>query len=211
MGSEQSPVEAAIDRTLRAADQSLRKSHEVLRALNGILAAQQGALVAAEHTLARAGRLLDHVDIDIAALETRPADVAKSPARDAEPVRVLIVDDSEPIRRVLETMLTVEFDDRVEIRIASDGHAAIDAAPWRPAVVILDWQMPGIDGLETARRLRPLLADTRIVMYSAQPAAAGADLALAAGADAYIEKGVDPSGLLAHVATVVNGVPANAS
>jgi CheY-like chemotaxis protein len=205
MGSEPAPLDATIDETLRAGDESLRKSGNVLRGLNGMLTAQRGALVAADHSLARARRLLDGVDVDLAALEQRSPRFSGAATRASQPVRVLIVDDSEPIRRVLTMMLTFEFGDDVNIRTVAGGGAAIEAAPWQPALVILDWQMPGMDGLETARRLRPLLPATVIVVYSAQPAPIGAEQAKSAGADAYVEKGSDASGLLAHVAGVVNG------
>ena len=201
MGSEPSPWDASLDGALAHGDDALRQSHEVLRSLNQIIGSQREVLVAADGTLNRTDELLQQVDIDLAALERSPF----AGADDDEPLRVLIVDDSEPIRRVLEIMFTAEFGDDVDVRAASGGKAALDeiGPGWVPGLVVLDWQMPDLDGLETARRLRPLLPECRIVMYSSRSAADGEEAARAAGADAYLEKGADTAGLLAAVEAAV--------
>ena len=68
-------------------------------------------------------------------------------------VRVLIVDDSEVVRRVLKTLLELDPDIRV-IGMAADGGEAVElTAQLRPDVVTMDLVMPGMDGLEATSRI----------------------------------------------------------
>lgn len=79
-------------------------------------------------------------------------------------IRVLLVDDAEHIRRLLTTMLTV---DGFEVIASEDGEAAIVAAKeHEPDVVVLDYRMPGLDGVETARRLRADRPDQKMIIYT---------------------------------------------
>jgi CheY-like chemotaxis protein len=64
---------------------------------------------------------------------------------------VLIVDDDDMIRRLVRTVLEA---DEFEVVEANDGQTALDlTTEARPAVVVLDIMMPGIDGVEVCRRL----------------------------------------------------------
>ncbi len=66
--------------------------------------------------------------------------------------RVLVVEDDDEIAQVLQRSLRL---DGYEVRLAADGEAALDAAAaYRPDLVILDLGLPGLDGMEVARRLR---------------------------------------------------------
>jgi len=66
---------------------------------------------------------------------------------------ILIVDDHEPFRRAARELLTAEGYDVVGE--AADGESAVaEAARLAPAIVLLDVQLPDIDGFEVARRLR---------------------------------------------------------
>lgn len=67
-------------------------------------------------------------------------------------LRVLVVDDNESAGRSLVSLLEMSGH---EVRLATDGHSAIEAAlSFRPNVVLLDIGLPGIDGFEVAKRLR---------------------------------------------------------
>lgn len=81
--------------------------------------------------------------------------------------RVLIVDDERDVADSLSALLELlDYD----VRVTYSGHAAVDVAgAYRPNVVILDMNMPGMDGLQTARRLKKdrRLAGVAFVAHSA--------------------------------------------
>jgi DNA-binding NarL/FixJ family response regulator len=81
-------------------------------------------------------------------------------------VRVLVVDDTEHVRSVVAEMLRLDGLDVVGT--AADGDAALAmAAATDPHVVVMDLRMPGIDGLETTRRLRAQRPGQQVVLYTA--------------------------------------------
>jgi len=80
--------------------------------------------------------------------------------------RFLIVDDSEPIRQGLRTVLQANPEWEV-CGEASDGLTAVEKLrDLHPHVVILDFKMPGINGLETARRMLEIAPTVPIVMLT---------------------------------------------
>jgi CheY-like chemotaxis protein len=80
--------------------------------------------------------------------------------------RVLVVDDRVDIRMVLDMLLTEEGFDVVGE--AADGHEAIDGVlRYHPDIVILDREMPGMNGEEAAPQLREIDPKVRIVAFSA--------------------------------------------
>ncbi|MDB5733907.1 MAG: two-component system response regulator [Alphaproteobacteria bacterium] len=102
------------------------------------------------------------------------------------PLRILIVDDEPPIRRLLRTTLAAQ-DYRVEE--AADGEAALDFLKRNPVdLIVLDLGLPGIDGLEVVRRLRGQGNATPIIILSSRDDEAGKVAALDLGADDYVSK-----------------------
>jgi len=104
--------------------------------------------------------------------------------------RVLVVDDDAVNRRVIEMMLR-RFG--IETALVTSGYDAIDRAvdePWD--VVFMDLRMPGIDGLETTRRIRQRLAGRplRIVALTANAMEEDRADCAAAGMDDFITKPV---------------------
>lgn len=79
------------------------------------------------------------------------------------PLRVVLVDDDDRFRAMAGRTLAA---DGVEIVAeVPNGEEAVEAvAQWRPDVVLLDIRLPGIDGLEVARRLRAQVADGPVVI-----------------------------------------------
>jgi CheY-like chemotaxis protein len=129
----------------------------------------------------------------------------------SDPVRVLVVDDSEAIRQLIAVNLELEGYD---VRRAADGLEALEvAARWRPDVVTLDMVMPRLDGLATCARLRadPATAGVAVVMVTGRAQAADRDRGEAAGVDAYLTKPFEPAELVATVARLAaTGHPAQA-
>ncbi|HVM10794.1 MAG TPA: response regulator [Acidimicrobiales bacterium] len=81
-------------------------------------------------------------------------------------IRVLVVDDTDHVRRMLTTMLAVDGFDVVGS--APDGPGAIEAAAAHaPDVVVVDYRMPAMDGLETARRLKEHRPEQHVIVYTA--------------------------------------------
>ena len=102
--------------------------------------------------------------------------------------RVLVVDDhhdgAEALGMFLETL-------GCDVRLAHSGQEALDVAPtFRPQLIILDIEMPGIDGLETARQLRSQEWARRSVLasHSGTSNPAIANLSKQAGCDHHIPK-----------------------
>ena len=112
--------------------------------------------------------------------------------------RVLVVDDDPFVRRLIE--LTLRGVGGVEITQACDGAEAVASArDHPPSLVLLDVEMPRVDGIEACRQLRALEGDlgehARIVMLTA--AGPGVEAAARrAGADAFLGKPFSPLALL---------------
>lgn len=110
---------------------------------------------------------------------------------------VLIADDDEFIRRLVTT--TLEDVAGVRLLEARDGREAVElAVRTRPALILLDVAMPGLDGIEACRRLRaePATSETPIVMLTAHIGDDDEARAVAAGADRYLTKPFSPLDLL---------------
>lgn len=113
---------------------------------------------------------------------------------------ILIVDDEQHIRLLIEQALEELLDEDVELFTASDGNEAVEAiAAQRPDLVFLDVMMPGRSGLDVCRAVRadPATAATHVVLLTAKGQAVDQEAGLAAGADRYLTKPFDPDALLA--------------
>lgn len=113
---------------------------------------------------------------------------------------VLIVDDEQHIRLLIEQTLEELLDEGVELYTAADGDEAMAAiAAQRPTLVFLDVMMPGRSGLDVCRAVRadPELAGAHIVLLTAKGQAQDRAEGLAAGADEFLTKPFDPDALLA--------------
>jgi two-component system alkaline phosphatase synthesis response regulator PhoP len=113
---------------------------------------------------------------------------------------VLIVDDEQHIRLLIEQALEELADDGVELYTASDGEEALEVIEaQRPDLVFLDVMMPKRNGLEVCRAVRSELGlgDAHIVLLTAKGQAHDREEGLAAGANRYLTKPFDPDELLA--------------
>lgn len=117
---------------------------------------------------------------------------------------ILLADDEEHLRLLVQTTLS---DPEYRIIEAADGPSALELARTEhPDVVVLDWMMPGITGLEVARRLRedPLTAGIPIVMLTARSQEKDLADAREAGVRAFLTKPFSPLELLRRVDDVMN-------
>jgi DNA-binding response OmpR family regulator len=113
---------------------------------------------------------------------------------------VLIVDDEQHIRLLIEQTLEELLDEDVELYTAADGDEAMAAiAAQHPDLVFLDVMMPGRSGLDVCRAVRadPELAGAHIVLLTAKGQAQDRAEGLDAGADEFLTKPFDPDALLA--------------
>ncbi len=103
-------------------------------------------------------------------------------------VRVLIVDDQLPFREA--SRMVVEMTDGFEVAgEAVDGEEGVEmCATLRPDLVLMDVQMPGIDGIEATRRMMNLEDPPHVLVMSTHESGSFEEPALAAGAIAFLPK-----------------------
>jgi two-component system, cell cycle response regulator DivK len=110
--------------------------------------------------------------------------------------RILVIEDHEENRRLLRDLLTSFGYELSEAVTGEDGLVAAEANP--PDLILMDIQLPGIDGYEVTRRIKanPSLRHIPVIAVTSY-ALSGDDVkALEAGCDAYVTKPFDPAELL---------------
>lgn len=120
------------------------------------------------------------------------------------PAKVLIVDDEPQVRRALRAILTSQGCNAVEVRDGAEALEEIKADP--PDLVLLDINMPGMDGFETCRRIREA-SEVPIIMITVRGSEQDKVLALDAGADDYLVKPFGTQELLARVRAAARRLP----
>jgi DNA-binding response OmpR family regulator len=126
---------------------------------------------------------------------------------------VLVVDDDADIRAMITWKLTLAG---YEVMTAADGEEAMVAAAGaspaapgvRPDLVLVDWTMPRMSGIDVclAMRADPATAGVPIILLTAKGQEFELDQGLAAGADEYIVKPFSPGELLVRVGALLAGV-----
>ena len=126
-----------------------------------------------------------------------------------QPVRVLIADDRKATRNGLQALLSLYPQVEV-VGTARNGQEALcSVAECKPHLVLMDMQMPVMDGVETTRRIKHQWPDVRVVALTIHPKYRTE--VLAAGADAFLYKGDSPQALQDAILTQVQGVSDPAS
>ncbi|WP_188149508.1 phosphate regulon transcriptional regulator PhoB [Teredinibacter waterburyi] len=116
---------------------------------------------------------------------------------------ILIVDDERPIRDMLRVALEMAEYKVLEAANAQDAHRLIVDS--RPDLILLDWMLPGISGMELARRLKnqEVTSEIPIVMLTAKGEEDNKIQGLETGADDYITKPFSPRELVARLKAVL--------
>ena len=113
--------------------------------------------------------------------------------------RILVVEDQEDTRQILRDLLgSVGYD----MSEAWDGEAAVVAAKAQhPDLILMDIQLPLVDGYEATRRIKadPELKSIPIIVVTSYALSGDEDKARAAGCDAYVTKPYSPRQLLAKI------------
>ena len=134
-------------------------------------------------------------------MSTVPPDKREA-TKDVQPhrTRILVVDDDENLRRLVAAYLESEGYD---INEAADGHSALSSVEVEePQLIVLDLMLPGLTGLEVARRVRAR-RKTPILMLTARGSEDDVLEGFGAGADDYLVKPFSPKVLVARVKAVL--------
>jgi DNA-binding response OmpR family regulator len=118
-----------------------------------------------------------------------------------QPARILVVDDENPIRRTLDLLLQKRG---YAVVTAASGEAALAAIEQQPFdLLLLDLVMPGMSGIEVARRARTLQPTAKVLLLTgSSPLEGGVGIEDLAQFD-YLLKTVSPQDVLQHVAAIL--------
>ena len=104
------------------------------------------------------------------------------------PVRILLVEDNQVFRDALELLLDMRADVEVVAAVADGSHALPAAAQHRPDVVLMDYRLPGMDGVQATTALREAHPEIGVVVLTASANSREIDALYAAGASACLTK-----------------------
>jgi two-component system cell cycle response regulator DivK len=113
--------------------------------------------------------------------------------------RILVVEDQDDNRRIIRDLLTSAGYELIE---AEDGEAGVRrAGSERPDLILMDIQLPLLDGYEATRRIKadPKLRPIPIIVVTSYALSGDEQKAMAAGCDAYVAKPFSPRELLATI------------
>jgi DNA-binding NarL/FixJ family response regulator len=120
-------------------------------------------------------------------------------------IRILLADDHVLVRNGLSQLLDAQPDIEV-VGVACDGQEALDMARGlQPDVVLMDLQMPVLDGISAIGELTNTFPDISVIALTTFQEPQQVTAALAAGARGYLVKDVEPEVLVAGIRAVVNG------
>jgi two-component system cell cycle response regulator DivK len=113
--------------------------------------------------------------------------------------RILAIEDHEENRRILRLLLQSAGFEMIEALTGEDGVAMAEKE--RPDLILMDIQLPGLDGYEATRRIKadPALTAIPIIVVTSYALSGDEDKARAAGCDAYVAKPYSPRALLAKI------------
>lgn len=121
-----------------------------------------------------------------------------------KPIRILVADDQRVCRATIIRDLERQRDLEVVAEAANGAEAVERARQLSPDIVVMDVNMPVLDGVQATREITSGCYGVRVVGLSTHAAERMARNMLAAGAVAYVEKGARPESLAAVIRTVAN-------
>jgi len=113
--------------------------------------------------------------------------------------RVLVIEDQEDNRRIVRDLLSTAGYEILEAVTGEDGVVAAEAN--RPDLILMDIDLPGLNGYEATRRIKaiPALQGIPIIAVTSYALSGDDQKAFAAGCDAYVTKPFSPRALLAKI------------
>jgi len=113
--------------------------------------------------------------------------------------RILVIEDQEDNRQIVRDLMTASGYELIEATTGEEGLEA--AARERPDLILMDIQLPGIDGYEVTRRIKadPKLRQIPIIAVTSYALSGDDKKAFAAGCDGYVTKPYSPRLLLAKI------------
>ena len=122
-------------------------------------------------------------------------------------IRILIADDHEVVRRGLALVLRQEDDFEVVAEAQNGKEAVYMAIDLVPDLVLLDWKMPQMDGLQAAQEIKRRVPSVRTLMLSGAPVESEVLDALEQGIDGHVHKDTSPRALAYAIRVVAGGKP----
>lgn len=123
------------------------------------------------------------------------------------PTKILVIDDEAPIREMVR--FTLERNGYVIYEASDTRNAQLQIAEHRPDLILLDWMLPDMSGVDFARRLKKEqdTAELPIIMLTARAEEDDKIRGLESGADDYITKPFSPRELMARIKAVLRRLP----
>jgi DNA-binding NarL/FixJ family response regulator len=106
----------------------------------------------------------------------------------SEPIRVVLVEDNKVFREALELLLGLRSDMEVVASVPDGSDAADVAAQVRPDVVLMDYRLPGLDGVQATRAVKAACPETAVVCLTASANLRERDALIEAGAVGCLSK-----------------------
>jgi DNA-binding NarL/FixJ family response regulator len=122
-------------------------------------------------------------------------------------IRIFIADDHAVVRRGLALVLRQEADFEIAGEAADGEEALRRIRELMPDLALLDWKMPRLDGLQTARAIKQSLPAVRVLVLSGAQIDATALDALDDAVDGFVHKDIEPAGLAHAIREVASGRP----
>ena len=116
------------------------------------------------------------------------------------PLKILVIEDNESVSSMIELFFSKEGLDGSFVKDGLEGFELAKQGDWD--CLIVDWMLPGMDGVSICRKLRQENYDTPIIMLTAKDSESDQVLGLEMGADDYVTKPFSPLALMARIKAV---------